>query len=56
MHRVIEDNNSHEDPKKVDGWGGTERYIKEVRPRHQLPGVGLPEIIEETALELTTKS
>ncbi|MCH9628216.1 MAG: hypothetical protein S4CHLAM2_18720 [Chlamydiales bacterium] len=53
--QIFEDNNSHEDPEKIDGYGGNERHIKEIHPKRNLPGVGLPEIIEESALDISTK-
>lgn len=51
--RVVEDDGSEENEKEITiGWGITERHIKEIKPKETLPGVGLPEIIEEKALDL----
>lgn len=53
--KVIEDDGAEEEASKIYGWGVTERHIKEIQPKAVLPGVGLPEIIQEKALDLKTK-
>jgi YD repeat-containing protein len=54
--KVIEDDGSQEEEEsKIYGWSITERHIKEIQPKVDLPGVGLPEIIQEKALDLKTK-
>ncbi len=53
--KIIEDDGSQEEESKIYGWSVTERHIKEIKPKTSLPGVGLPEIIEEKALDLQTK-
>ena len=53
--KVIEDDGSQEEESKIYGWGLSERHIKEIQPKSALPGVGLPEIIQEKALNLKTK-
>ena len=53
--KTIEDDGSSEDPDQVDGWSVTERHITLVYPKNGLPGVGLPEIIEEKGYNLQSK-
>jgi RHS repeat-associated protein len=53
--KVIEDDSSQEEESKIYGWSVTERHIKEIQPKAALPGVGLPEVIQEKALDLKTK-
>ena len=53
--KVIEDDGSQEEESKVYGWSVTERHIKEIQPKAALPGIGLPEVIQEKALDLKTK-
>jgi RHS repeat-associated protein len=53
--KVIEDDGSQEEESKMYGWSVTERHIKEIQPKAALPGVGLPEVIQEKALDLKTK-
>lgn len=53
--KTIEDDGSQEEESKIYGWGVTERHIKEIKPKETLPGVGLPEIIEDRALDLKKK-
>jgi RHS repeat-associated protein len=53
--KVIEDDGSQEEESKIYGWSVTERHIKEIEPKSALPGVGLPEVIQEKALDLKTK-
>ncbi len=53
--KVIEDDGSQEDESKIYGWGVTERHIKEIQPKTSLPGVSLPEVIQEKALDLKTR-
>lgn len=53
--KVIEDDGSKEEESKIYGWNVTERHIKEIQPKAALPGVGLPEVIQEKALDLKTK-
>ena len=52
---MIEDDGSQEEESKIYGWSVTERHIKEIQPKTTLPGVGLPEVIQEKALDLKTK-
>ncbi len=51
--KVIEDDGCEE--KQSDLYGVTERQIKDIQPKAVLPGVGLPDIIQEKALDLKTK-
>lgn len=53
--KVIEDDGSQEEESKIHGWSVTERHIKEIQPKAAFPGVGLPEVIQEKALDLKTK-
>jgi RHS repeat-associated protein len=54
--KIIEDDGSQEEESRIYGWRSiTERHIKEIRPKETLPGVGLPEMIEERALDLKRK-
>jgi len=53
--KIIEDDGSREAESDIYGWSVTERHITEIKPKETLPGVGLPEIIEEKALDLKTK-
>ncbi len=53
--KVIEDDGSYEEESQIDSWNATERHIKEIRPKTTLPGVGLPEEIQEKAWDLKTK-
>ena len=53
--KVIEDDGSQEEESKIYDWSVTERHIKEIEPKAALPGVGLPEVIQEKALDLKTK-
>ncbi len=50
--KIIEDDGGNEQESKLYGWGLTERHIKEINPKDSLPGVGLPESIEEKAVDL----
>ena len=52
--KIIEDDGNQEEESKIYGWV-TERHVKEIKPKKTLPGVGLPEIIEEKALDLIKK-
>lgn len=52
--RSVEDDGSEADDED-DYWDVTERHIKVIKPRESLPGVGLPEVIEERALDLKTE-
>jgi hypothetical protein len=47
---VIEDDGSKEKESEFDSI--TERQIKKIKPKETLPGVGLPEEIEEKAFDL----
>lgn len=51
--KTIEDDGSQEEENKIYGWGVTERHITEIQPKSTLPGVGLPEIIQEKAVDLS---
>lgn len=53
--KIIEDDGSQEEESKIYGWSVTERHIKEIEPKATLPGIGLPEVIQEKALDLKTK-
>lgn len=53
--KIIEDDGSQEEESKIYGWSVTERHIKKIKPKETLPEVGLPEIIEEKALDLKKK-
>lgn len=53
--KIIEDDGFQEEESKIYGCSVTERHIKEIQPKAVLPGVGLPEIIQEKALNLKTK-
>lgn len=53
--KVIEDDGSQEEESKIYGCSVTERHIKEIEPKATLPGVGLPIVIQEKALDLKTK-
>ena len=53
--KIIEDDGSQEEESKIYGWSVTERHIKVIKPKECLPGVGLPETIEEKALDLNKK-
>lgn len=50
--KEIEDDGSQRKEKEIYGSSVTERHIKEIKPKKHLPGVGLPEVIEEKALDL----
>ncbi len=50
--KIIEDDGSHEEESQTYIYNTSERHIKEIKPKETLPGVGLPEIIEEKALDL----
>ncbi len=52
--KTIEDDSSDDDIKY--SYGTTEKHIIEVKPKEVLPGVGLPEVIEEKAVDLKTKN
>lgn len=52
--KTIEDDGSSENEKMISAKDATERHIKEIKPKESLPGVGLPEIIEEKVLDLNT--
>jgi hypothetical protein len=52
--KTIEDDGSQDEESKIYGWNVTERHIKEIKPKETLPA-GLPEIIEERALDLKKK-
>ncbi len=65
--RIIEDDGSlKEDEVYISGYSGrgwgescfvrSERHITEIHPKQTLPGVGLPEVIEEKAVDLKTKN
>jgi len=49
--KIIEDDAMSEDESKIFLWWATERHIKEIKPKETLPGVGLPEVISEKALD-----
>ncbi|MBA3958055.1 MAG: DUF687 family protein [Parachlamydiaceae bacterium] len=55
--KIIEDDGSKEEA--LENYTGmsyiTERHIKEIKPKETLPGVGLPEIIEERAADFKKK-
>jgi YD repeat-containing protein len=51
--KIIEDDGSEE--KESDLYRANERHIKTIQPKAVFPGVGLPEIIQEKALDLKTK-
>jgi YD repeat-containing protein len=52
--KIVEDNGSEETLDHRYAYP-KERHITEFHPKQQLPGVGLPEIIEESALDVSTK-
>ncbi|MBA2653427.1 MAG: RHS repeat-associated core domain-containing protein, partial [Tatlockia sp.] len=52
--KVVEDDGSKEEESDIEGYI-TERHIKKFKPKETLPGVGLPEVIEEKALDLKKK-
>ncbi len=52
--KTIEDGSSEEKPDALS-WGTSERHITYIRPKLELPAIGLPETIEEKALDLKTK-
>ena len=52
--KTIEDDSSEEKPESLS-WGTSERHITYIHPKLELPGIGLPETIEEKALDLKTK-
>lgn len=53
--KIIEDDGTREEDGAICGyccgWTITERHIKNITPKVTLPGVGLPEIIEEKAFD-----
>lgn len=51
--KIIEDDGCEE--QESDLYRVTERHIKEITPKVDFPGVGLPEIIQEKALDLKSK-
>lgn len=53
--QIIEDDGSKEKESDIYGWCVTERQIKDIQPKMTLPGVGLPEVIREKALNLKTR-
>lgn len=53
--KIIEDDGSHEEESRIYLRDITEKHIKEILPKTTLPGVGLPEIIKEKALDVKTK-
>lgn len=54
--RIIDDDSRSEKEEEIISWGNdNERHIKNIKPKNELPGVGLPEIIEEKALDLKNK-
>ncbi|MBS0622015.1 MAG: DUF687 family protein [Verrucomicrobia bacterium] len=53
--KIIEDDGCHEEESKIYNWYVTERHIKEIKPKENLPGVGLPEIIEEKSIDLRNR-
>lgn len=50
--KTVEDDGSEEEENKFRSFGLTESHIREIKPKETLPGVGLPEIIFEKALDL----
>ena len=52
--KIIEDDSSDDDIKY--SYGATEKHITEIHPKETLPGTGLPEVIEEKAVDLKTKN
>lgn len=54
--KISEDDGSNDDIKYTYSCGATEKHITEIRPKETLPGVGLPEVIEEKAIDLKTKN
>lgn len=53
--KTIEDDGFAEEESKIVDWHNAERHIKEIKPKEILPGLGLPEVIREKALNLKTK-
>ena len=53
--KVIEDDGSQDNESINYAWEVTERHIKVIQPKGTLPGIGLPEVIEERALDLKTQ-
>jgi RHS repeat-associated protein len=53
--KEIEDDGSSENEAEIYGYNVTERHIKEIKPKMSLPGVGLPEGIEERVLDLKAR-
>lgn len=51
--KIVEDNGSTKN--NTYDWSIDERHIKEFRPKENLPGVGLPEIIEEKVFDIGKK-
>jgi len=51
--KIIEDDWREEDESKYNSWysSASERHIKKMTPKQTLPGVGLPEVIEEYGLD-----
>ncbi len=52
-NKIIEDDGSEKDAKQLISVN--ERHITLIQPRENFPGVGLPEVIEEKALDIQTK-
>jgi YD repeat-containing protein len=52
--KTIEDDSYEEKPDALS-WGTSERRITYIKPKLELPAIGLPETIEEKALDLKTK-
>src|SRR5262249_7795662 len=62
--KIIEDDGFNDNPDDLSftSYSGawitkwiSERYITEIHPKQIIPGVGLPEVIEEKAFDLKTK-
>ncbi len=53
--KIIEDDGSKEEESLFYDGLIKERHIKEIKPKENLPGVGLPEIIEEKAFDFIRK-
>lgn len=54
--KIINDDGSNEEEKEIYGWGTRERTIKNVKPKMSLPGIGLPEVIEEKVLDFVSRN
>lgn len=54
--KIMEDDDAYEEEEtRIHSSCATERHIKEIQPKATLPGVGLPEIVQEKAFDLKTK-